>query len=876
MSAPLPPPVSALRTMRLLWQAARTRARGRLRRQRQLMRRKTGSESNALSTLGMILMILFMGMIHGWMAWIMTDGVKSSQLLEFEREHRDVMLVNYASFYLKRLPEMERARRVIENQLKAAKDGKEKLERRLQEQKDLIDRDVKSFCRSAAMWRKHNVGGDEKVIRAEMEAHYVLHGVDGFRDADTVGLASLSGGPRTLPTMFWPFATLVLLWWLVVLVCQGEGLELDIQRRRHPMWEWLFSHPVRPVAAFAAELLAPMMANPIYYGAPIFWFVVLVQYLGIVEALLASVAIGAMLAAAASAVGKSLEITAMLRLSPRTRGAAVGFMSWMGYAGMMAPIFIAASPAMKASVVRVANACLSWVPSWPARWLLMGWDDAPVMWQIIACAALLAAGMMALAFGVVWFATRRGLSGAEGAGVPTQPMVLSDSRGGWFQRHPLYRKELLWFWRDKSAVIQAVLIPLTIGGMQAFNFRGLLEASTGRWSGICGVAVICGTYFLLVLGPRSLISEGGALWIALTWPQGLEALLKAKARLWWALSNVLVGAAFAAAVWFYPADAWRVALVAVGWWFFGRSLAEKAVTLVTAPSSSGEMERAPASRQWAAMLGTLAFGTGILTQSWHSAVLGVVFSSITAAAMWQNLRARLPHLYDPWSEKLPPAPTLMHAMIAIAIMVEVVAFVTGISYAAGGLESLWMARAIAYGGVGLLAFLLMGNFLARRDVRTRQVWFWDAQIITRRLGEPVFMLGGLAAGAVLGGLALLLLQLLTHLPWTAEYMRELAELQAKHAPDLAWLFILAVLVAPLTEEYFFRGLLFRALDREWGGFAAIAGSAAFFAIYHPPVSWLPVCALGMLNAWLYKKSGSLTPCVLTHMAYNAVVVLAGR
>jgi hypothetical protein len=32
----------------------------------------------------------------------------------------------------------------------------------------------------------------------------------------------------------------------------------------------------------------------------------------------------------------------------------------------------------------------------------------------------------------------------------------------------------------------------------------------------------------------------------------------------------------------------------------------------------------------------------------------------------------------------------------------------------------------------------------------------------------------------------------------------------------------------------------------------------------------------MLNAWLFKKGGSLTPCVLVHMAYNAVVVLAGR
>ena len=43
------------------------------------------------------------------------------------------------------------------------------------------------------------------------------------------------------------------------------------------MWEWLLSHPVRPLASFAAEMLAPMMANPIYLAAPVFWVVLLVS-----------------------------------------------------------------------------------------------------------------------------------------------------------------------------------------------------------------------------------------------------------------------------------------------------------------------------------------------------------------------------------------------------------------------------------------------------------------------------------------------------------------------------------------------------------------------------------------------------------------------
>jgi membrane protease YdiL (CAAX protease family) len=40
-----------------------------------------------------------------------------------------------------------------------------------------------------------------------------------------------------------------------------------------------------------------------------------------------------------------------------------------------------------------------------------------------------------------------------------------------------------------------------------------------------------------------------------------------------------------------------------------------------------------------------------------------------------------------------------------------------------------------------------------------------------------------------------------------------------------------------AEEYLSRGLFYRAL----------VGSAAFFAIYHPPMSRLPVGLLGLVN-----------------------------
>jgi membrane protease YdiL (CAAX protease family) len=84
--------------------------------------------------------------------------------------------------------------------------------------------------------------------------------------------------------------------------------------------------------------------------------------------------------------------------------------------------------------------------------------------------------------------------------------------------------------------------------------------------------------------------------------------------------------------------------------------------------------------------------------------------------------------------------------------------------------------------------------------------------------------------------------------------------------------IMAVGFAPFAEEYLFRGLLFRALDREWGGWKAVMGSAAFFAIYHPLLALPMVVGLGALNALLFKKTGRLAPAVVLHMLYNAVVL----
>jgi membrane protease YdiL (CAAX protease family) len=170
-------------------------------------------------------------------------------------------------------------------------------------------------------------------------------------------------------------------------------------------------------------------------------------------------------------------------------------------------------------------------------------------------------------------------------------------------------------------------------------------------------------------------------------------------------------------------------------------------------------------------------------------------------------------------------------------------------------------------------------------VVAREVWGWQPAGIPESKSEPWWFGYGPRDGklvpslmvAVSGGLFLGLiahgyLAVLAHLPATAEIIRKSQEQMAK-IPNLRISYaIMAVFFAPFAEEYLFRGLLFRALDREWGGWRAVVGSAAFFAIYHQPLSWLPVALLGVTNALLFKKTGRLVAAVVLHMVYNAVVL----
>ena len=85
--------------------------------------------------------------------------------------------------------------------------------------------------------------------------------------------------------------------------------------------------------------------------------------------------------------------------------------------------------------------------------------------------------------------------------------------------------------------------------------------------------------------------------------------------------------------------------------------------------------------------------------------------------------------------------------------------------------------------------------------------------------------------------------------------------------------LLAVVAAPIFEEFIFRGLVFQGLARTVPLRWAVVGSAALFAIIHPPISVPAVFGLGIATALVFHKTRSLWAAITTHAVYNALVVL---
>jgi uncharacterized protein len=131
---------------------------------------------------------------------------------------------------------------------------------------------------------------------------------------------------------------------------------------------------------------------------------------------------------------------------------------------------------------------------------------------------------------------------------------------------------------------------------------------------------------------------------------------------------------------------------------------------------------------------------------------------------------------------------------------------------------------------------------------------------------------GLAAGAYVAFIGFGIIYSLFVQPEQEDITRDLGIDESTLAAILGGLLI--VVLAPVSEEIFFRGFMYGALRTRLSLWPAAAISASVFALLHLTSGDFsivpPLMVLGILLAWLYEYTGSLGPPIVLHMINNAI------
>jgi membrane protease YdiL (CAAX protease family) len=136
---------------------------------------------------------------------------------------------------------------------------------------------------------------------------------------------------------------------------------------------------------------------------------------------------------------------------------------------------------------------------------------------------------------------------------------------------------------------------------------------------------------------------------------------------------------------------------------------------------------------------------------------------------------------------------------------------------------------------------------------------WAAMIFT-----------GLGAATVLSEVDNLTRWVLPPPQWIVEMVADIFLVQDR---TVSLLFTLVV-VAPVTEELLFRGLILRGLLGRFHSWVALLLSAGLFSVMHMnPWQLIPTFALGLLFGWFYLRTGSLLPCIAGHALNNFMAFL---
>jgi membrane protease YdiL (CAAX protease family) len=517
---------------------------------------------------------------------------------------------------------------------------------------------------------------------------------------------------------------------------------------------------------------------------------------------------------------------------------------------------------------------LAWARSFPlwATWLPPGliiralngaeWVDKLRAYGLLVGEAL---ALLVAGFAILNWQLRNGVvnTGARETGRRTKvvhrDIDASEGRIG----SVVQRRELRLLSRDRSFLVQTLVLPVILVCSQVV-FQGRLHGASLAGAAnttIASIAFALAAYTLMMSAFQTLNTEGGALWLLFTVPKSLSSVLAEKAKLWAVLALGYPLLVFVlTAILRGQVDAEYLALAAVV--MFGvpiySGIAVALGVFGSDPLSQDVRTKVKPTYVYMYMLLSAIYTYAIFASEWWQKLVLMLLSGLLALALWQKARDELPFLLDPAASP-PPRIATSDGVIAAMLFFVIQGIVAAVQVSiAGSLDdiSITMAYSVA-GGFTFLMFRYV-------------YWRSNTEGVPRVFGAgfikaiPV----GLGAGVVAAAAGVGYLYFLRRFGVEAEQI-ERSTTALAHS---AWLPVMAVAVAPICEEFIFRGLIFSGLRRSLGLFASVLGSAAVFAVVHPPLSMIPVFFLGVCAALAYQRSKLLLAPMLAHALYNATVI----
>lgn len=177
-------------------------------------------------------------------------------------------------------------------------------------------------------------------------------------------------------------------------------------------------------------------------------------------------------------------------------------------------------------------------------------------------------------------------------------------------------------------------------------------------------------------------------------------------------------------------------------------------------------------------------------------------------------------------------------------------------------------HALCIGCINLVSFsaaIALGLFLNRLPFRKA---YPLTRITVAQLGSVVVLILGIDVG--LSEVDNVIRAFLPPPEWVLKWLAD----SLFHKDRLLSTVFLLVMVAPLTEELLFRGIILRGLLNRFRPGPAIVMTAVLFAAGHVnPWQFFSALFLGLALGWFYVRTGSILLCVLAHAFTNAMSIV---